>query len=144
PAPRAALPDPDIRRPSRPPASAPALPARRRGEDDATPLALARVTPTGAGPLPDILGTTGGRPLGDIPEVYRSRLDPNRSALAQRAGASPESEQAVERALDWLKRHQDLDGRWDAAIARFDDGTVKKGDDDFTVHCPPGETCFGA
>jgi hypothetical protein len=51
----------------------------------------------------------------------------------------------VERALDWLARHQDReDGRWDGGIARYDDGTPAKGDDDFTVHCPPGETCFGA
>ena len=25
----------------------------------------------------------------------------------------------------------------------YADGTHVKGDDDFTVHCPPGETCFG-
>jgi hypothetical protein len=81
--------------------------------------------------------------LREIPEVYRSRLDPNRTTLAQRAGASPGSEQAVERALDWLARHQDSDGRWDGATARYEDGTVVKGDDDYTVHCPPGETCFG-
>jgi hypothetical protein len=40
-------------------------------------------------------------------------------------------------------RHQDADGRWDGATARLDDGTLKPGDDDFTIHCPPGETCFG-
>ena len=74
---------------------------------------------------------------------YRSRLDANRSALAQRGGASAASEQAVERALDWLARHQDADGRWDGGTARYDDGTAVKGDDDFTVHCPPGQTCFG-
>ena len=141
--PRMSLPEPDIRRPSRPSAGPPSLESPRRGDNNAGPLALARVTPSGVSRLPDVSGTTGGRPLADIPEVYRSRLDPNRSARAFRAGASPASEQAVERALDWLKRHQDADGRWDAATARFDDGTVKKGDDDFTVHCPPGETCFG-
>ena len=27
--------------------------------------------------------------------------------------------------------------------ARYDDGTPVKGDDDFTVHCPPGEICLG-
>jgi hypothetical protein len=75
--------------------------------------------------------------------VYRSRLDPNRSVLAQRAGASPASEQSVERALDWLARHQDSDGRWDGSTARYDDGTPVRGDDDYTVHCPPGEPCFG-
>ena len=58
-------------------------------------------------------------------------------------GASSASELAVERALDWLARHQDRDGRWDAGIARYEDGTPAKGEDDFTVHCPAGETCFG-
>jgi hypothetical protein len=106
-------------------------------------LALNRVTPAGVPALPEIQGATGGRPLNDVPEVYRSRLDPNRSAIAYRAGASPESEQAVERALDWLARHQDTDGRWDGSTARYDDGTTVKGDDDYTIHCPLGEPCFG-
>ncbi|MDR3633140.1 MAG: terpene cyclase/mutase family protein, partial [Isosphaeraceae bacterium] len=117
--------------------------APRRPAAEAPALALARVTPSGVARLPEVTGRAGGRPLFTVPEVYRSRLDPNRSARAQRAGASAESEQAVERALDWLARHQDSDGRWDAATAKYDDGSAKKGDDDFTVHCPPGETCFG-
>jgi hypothetical protein len=107
------------------------------------PIVLSRVMPGGLPRLPEVQGTTGGRPLSDVPEVYRSRLDPNRFALAQRAGASPASEQAVERALDWLARHQDTDGRWDGATAKYDDGTPVKGDDDYTIHCPAGETCFG-
>lgn len=106
-------------------------------------LALSRATPGGLPALPEVRGAIGARPLTDVPEVYRSRLDPNRSSLAQRAGASAASEQAVERALDWLARHQDNDGRWDAGVARFPDGTPVKGDDDFTVHCPPGEPCTG-
>jgi hypothetical protein len=81
--------------------------------------------------------------LPDVPEVYRSRLDPNRSALAQRAGASAASEQAVERALDWLARHQDADGRWDGGTAKYKDGSVAEGERNFTVHCPAGEICFG-
>ena len=50
------------------------------------PIVLSRVMPGGLPRLPDVQGTTGGRPLSDVPEVYRSRLDPNRSALAQRRG----------------------------------------------------------
>jgi len=107
------------------------------------PLALSRTTPRGLPQLPEIKGARGGRPLSDVPEVYRSRLDPNRTTLAQKAGATAESEQAVERALAWLAKHQDADGRWDAGIARHDDGTPLRGDDDFTVHCPPGEPCSG-
>jgi hypothetical protein len=101
---------------------------------------VTRVTPRGLPSLPEVRGAAGGRPLTDIPEVYRSRLDPNRSALAQRAGASPASEQAVERALDWLSRHQDADGRWDAGTAKYSDGTVVPGDDNFTAHCPPARS----
>jgi hypothetical protein len=93
--------------------------------------------------LADLTGSTSGRNLTEVPPFYRSRLDANRSALAQRSGASTASEQAVERALDWLARHQDLDGRWDGGTAHYEDGKAVPGDDDFTVHCPPGQTCFG-
>jgi hypothetical protein len=135
----------DVRRRLRPapPVTLAAAPDRRRTEP-ADPLALPRVTPLGVPALPEIRGAAVGRPLADVPEVYRSRLDPNRSARAYRAGASPASEQAVERALDWLARHQDTDGRWDGGTAKYEDGTTLKGDDDYTVHCPPGVTCFGA
>jgi hypothetical protein len=94
-------------------------------------------------PLADLSGSTSGSRLTEVPSFYRARLDANRSTLARRAGASTASEQAVERALDWLARHQDADGRWDGGIARYDDGTAATGDDDFTVHCPAGQTCFG-
>lgn len=114
---------------------------RRKEALDA--LALNRATPSGLPRLPEIQGAIGGRPLADVPEVYRSRLDPNRTVLAQRAGATPASEQAVERALAWLARHQDQSGCWDAGTAHEPDGTPVKGDDDFTVHCPPGDVCSG-
>ncbi|MBX6314511.1 MAG: hypothetical protein IRY99_16595, partial [Isosphaeraceae bacterium] len=107
--------------------------------DPAAPPALARATPLGIARLPEV---TGGRPLPDVPEVYRSRLDPNRSARAIRAGASAESEKAVERALDWLARHQDPDGHWDAGTRKLE-GLPVRGDHSFTIHCPPGEICSG-
>ena len=102
-----------------------------------------RLTPAGGSGLAALSDRPGGRTLADIPKFYQPRLDPDRSTRAQRIGASAASELAVERALDWLARHQDQDGRWDAGIARYEDGTPVKGDDDFTVHCPTGETCFG-
>jgi hypothetical protein len=83
------------------------------------------------------------RPAGDVPEVYRPRLDPDRSARAIRSGASPASEQAVERALDWLARHQDTDGRWNGGTAKYADGSTARGEDSYTLHCPPGEVCYG-
>ncbi len=133
----------DIRQRSRPKEGATGLGPQSAPVSSRASLALNRVTPAGVPALPEIQGAAGGRPLNDVPEVYRSRLDPNRSGIAYRAGASPESEQAVERALDWLARHQDTDGRWDGSTARYDDGTTVKGDDDYTIHCPPGEPCFG-
>lgn len=138
----ATSPDPAIRRAPRPTRDTPSgpLPAPIRTADRSAAPPLAMVTPAGpASPRP-----TTRRSLSDVPPVYRSRLDPNRSALAQRAGATLASEQAVERALDWLARHQDAtDGRWDGGSARFRDGSVRENDDSFTIHCPAGEVCFG-
>jgi hypothetical protein len=117
--------------------------------DRHSPLPIAHATPGGfrrenAAPvLADLTGGPGGHGLTEVPRFYRSRLDANRSVHAERSGASVVSEQAVERALDWLARHQDADGRWDGGTARYEDGTAVEGDDDFTVHCPPGQTCFG-
>jgi hypothetical protein len=102
-----------------------------------------RVVPAGGSGLAALSDRPGSRVMAEIPKFYQSRLDPDRSSRAQQIGASAASELAVERALDWLARHQDDDGRWDGGLARYDDGTPVSGDDDFTVHCPPGETCFG-
>jgi hypothetical protein len=113
------------------------------------PIPLLGATPASPGALKaggalvklgDRAGVQG---LIEIPKIYQPRLVPDRSAQAQRIGASAASELAVERALDWLARHQDDDGRWDGGIARYDDGTAVKGDDDFTIHCPAGEPCSG-
>ena len=114
---------------------------------EAIPLARAtpnsRTTEIGSQGLAALGDRAGGQNLLEIPKIYQPRLEPDRSAKAKRIGASAASELAVERALDWLSRHQDDDGRWDAGIARFEDGTAVKGDDDFTAHCPAGEKCFG-
>ena len=90
---------PDIRRAPRPSRedARPGLAPPSRLADTSAPPALARVTPTAPSnvpapsPRPDFR-----RSLSEVPPVYRSRLDPNRTALAQRAGASLASEQAVE------------------------------------------------
>jgi len=140
------LPDADVRRLSRPTrapaASGPAAPPRR-GPAASTPIDLARATPTGPSVMPASPRSAGRRSLSEVPPVYRSRLDPNRTALAQRSGASLASEQAVERALNWLSRHQDADGRWDGGTFRNRDGSVFGNDDSFTIHCADGEVCFG-
>jgi hypothetical protein len=110
------------------------------------PLALAtpKTAATTRGPGLAPLGDRGrGQSLTDVPKLYQPRLAPNRSSHAQRIGASAASELAVERALDWLLRHQDDNGCWNAGVAHYDDGAPVKGDTSFTAHCPPGETCFG-
>jgi hypothetical protein len=108
------------------------------------PVALAPVTPRGHVGESAARSPVGGRPLSAVPETFRSRLDPNRSALAQRAGASPASEQAVERALEWLARHQDDDGRWDGGSAKGPiEGYEAERRESFTIHCPPDDLCKG-
>ncbi|QEH37218.1 hypothetical protein OJF2_58050 [Aquisphaera giovannonii] len=148
----AALPRAELRREGgrgRPAAGVLADPPGGRTTPAASPpIPLPRAIPNASrssepAPLADLTGSPGAKGLAAVPEIYRSRLDANRSALAQRAGATTASEQAVERALDWLARHQDSDGRWDGGTARYDDGGTVAGDDDFTAHCPAGETCFG-
>jgi hypothetical protein len=128
------------------PSRSDAEPAQTGAPDAASPIALARITPRpaiGSGGLAPLGDRASGHGLADIPRLYKPRLEPDRSLRAQKGGASAASELAVERALDWLSRHQDPDGRWDAGIARYDDGSAVNGDDDYTVHCPPGEKCFG-
>ena len=101
PPPEPALPEAEVRRRSRPETGADTatdLGVLRRASEPAGPIALTRVIPGSTPRLPEVQGTTGGRRWSEVPAVYRSRLDPNRSELAQRAGASPASEQAVERA----------------------------------------------
>ena len=93
--------------------------------------------------MPDLSEHVGRRALPDIPEVYRSRVAPNRSAIARAAGATPASEEAVEHALAWLARHQDADGRWNAAARTGVGGAVVKGETSFTDHCPKGDVCNG-
>jgi hypothetical protein len=145
--PKPALAEVDVRGRSRrsPTAEIPALALNDRpAYQNMSKTEITRATPRGTGRLPDVKGAIGGRPLDDVPEVYRSRLDPDRSALARKAGASDASEQAVERALDWLARHQDADGRWNAGTVKNAEGVSTPEQFDFTVHCPPGETCAGA
>ena len=129
--------------------SAPARPAR--SSEDAAPIPNAKIgsggalaaKPTSGSPGPSTSirpflpgkgaggGTGSGREgmrLG-TPEIYRDRMNPNRSETAVLRGGSKASEEAVERALAWLAAHQHQDGHWDA--------------DGFNVHCPAGDVCSG-
>jgi hypothetical protein len=106
-----------------------------------TPVTIAR------GPNPGsatALFTPVNRPVAEVPEVYRERVDPERVLRAKKAGATEASEKAVDLALDWLARHQDADGRWNAGTKKYrtDDAPIAN-ERNFTIHCPPGEVCSG-
>jgi hypothetical protein len=49
-----------------------------------------------------------------VPHSYRLRVAPDRAQLAQRHGATGQTEAAVKAALRWLSSVQSEDGRWDA------------------------------
>ncbi len=65
-----------------------------------------------------------GRPPGDMPDMYRLRVAPDRQTQAERRGASAESEAAVKAALRWLGSTQRADGRW--MPAQFGGGTERQ------------------
>ncbi|HUT09444.1 MAG TPA: hypothetical protein VMY42_03025 [Thermoguttaceae bacterium] len=50
-----------------------------------------------------------------VPNIYRLRTAPDRTSVAERLGATRESEEAVKAALNWLATIQKPDGRWDAS-----------------------------
>jgi len=78
---------------------------------------------------PGLDGETTSAVPAQIPSTYRLRDVNTRQERAVSLGATPESEQAVERALLWLSNHQDPSGAWDA--------------DGFSAHCPAGDRCDG-
>src|SRR5688500_649608 len=64
------------------------------------------------------------------PRWIGPRTGPERKKAGQRYGATDATEKAVAAGLDWLARHQDEDGGWDA--------------DGFDVHCSKdGPRCAG-
>jgi hypothetical protein len=63
------------------------------------------------------------RPAGEEP--YRLRQPEQRAKVLEPLGGSPETEEAVRRALKWLAAHQSEDGRWD--VANFDANCGKCG-----------------
>lgn len=64
-----------------------------------------------------------------VPATYRLRNLPQRKRVALEMGATENSERAVELSLQWLARHQNIEGFWDA--------------DGFSAHCPAGDRCLG-
>ena len=93
----------------RPPAMA-ASPAENLAEPDSLTSLLAADSSAGAPRLPSLPRRPGEQ---TIPEAYRLRVAPDRARLAQQAGATQETERAVQAALQWLAANQSPDGRWD-------------------------------
>lgn len=60
-----------------------------------------------------------------VPAVYADRIGDRRAAAAAARGGSPETERAVQAALEWLVRNQSSDGLWNAA--RHGAGTAHAG-----------------
>jgi len=97
--------------------------------DDLKPPSLAvrgQAGPSGFSPLDSVQGNTPtvGPPLlplsrrrtaeNQVPAIYRLRVAPDRSRLAQAHGATPQTEESVKAALAWLAGTQATDGHWDA------------------------------
>jgi hypothetical protein len=77
----------------------------------------ARTPNTAANQNPVVAGNVDKNSTGQhtIPEMYRERVAPNRLRIAEGYGGSAQTEAAVNSAIDWLVKHQDTDGRWDAS-----------------------------
>jgi hypothetical protein len=106
------------------PNSAPAPAASPIDQDDAaaarrtSPARIADARSASGGwtgsatPLPT---STDSKAPAKAPEVYKLRGATNRMELAQRYGATRDTEAAVQAALDWLAANQSADGRWRVA-----------------------------
>lgn len=134
-----------IGRPTLPQATTPDAPERLRtggtASEDATPdsrtLVDARInargsfSPEGMLPAPQIARPDGlgnsNKAASRVPATYRLRNLPQRNRIAVEMGATEDSERAVELSLQWLARHQNIQGFWDP--------------DGFSVHCPAGDRC---
>jgi hypothetical protein len=108
-------------------------PAENEPATESPRIADVRPTPdvSGQSTAPDTLSTSSDA---DVPDPWRPveaadvaptdayalREAGARSQIAQRRGATPESEAAVRAALQWLAENQSADGRWD--VSRFGAG----------------------
>ena len=71
--------------------------------------------PNNVAPMAITAATTGIVGINAVlPELYKDRVAENRGELLRSRGGSPESEEAVQRALRWLAAAQSKPGHWDA------------------------------
>jgi hypothetical protein len=71
---------------------------------------------------PDLKLPAGGGNLGFVETSMAGRTKENRARLALEHGGSPKSEEAVERALDYLARHQANNGSWSFSFSESCNG----------------------
>ena len=112
------------------------------GDDLATPV-IGESIEVAALPPPAVAIEDVAPPPAPLPpkEVYRLRTQPDRAAQIEKLGGTPETEEAVRRALVWMARHQSPDGRWDVdafhqqhqAKGRRADGAGQRRDQDVGV-----------
>lgn len=81
--------------------------ARQNLATTGEPLAVAALVTPGLAPRRE-------QTKRDVPQPYRLRVAPDRARLAERHGATGQTEAAVKAALGWLGSSQSADGRWDA------------------------------
>ncbi|NNJ27265.1 prenyltransferase/squalene oxidase repeat-containing protein [Alienimonas chondri] len=88
----------------------------------------------GDGPSAVVTGSSGPPPAPGVPDAYRLRDLSQRSEIARERGGTAESEAAVEAALAWFARSQEVAGHWDAsqhgAGSGSDDDPVAEPDPD--------------
>jgi hypothetical protein len=65
-------------------------------------------------------GTGAGIDKGSGHGSFGTRTGGGRKLMIKRHGGSPATESAVDRALEWLARHQEADGRWTAKTTEGD------------------------
>jgi hypothetical protein len=94
---------------SPPPPQAVALPPSAAPGPEPLPAESAPTFAAAAATVPRRLGD--GQPLA---EPLRARVVADRLKVAQPFGATPQTEAAVAKALEWLAANQAADGRWDA------------------------------
>jgi hypothetical protein len=77
--------------------------------------------------MPLVEGSVGDRaiPAADIGNALSGRSKANKKALLGKYGGTAETEQAVERALAWLKRNQRPDGSW-SLLGPYQNGGVSE------------------
>jgi len=93
------------------------------GETLATPVIGESLQEAALPPIADLEQDLAPPPAPLPPkEIYRLRTEPDRQARIEKLGGTPETEEAVRRALVWFAFHQSPDGRWDV------DGFMKNHD----------------